>query len=134
MLTDLRTSFSGRERPCSAREERERKVGMAGVEVDCANGGAGVVADPVGFDGVRTASFDAGYDDDGNRVPSEGVAMFLRPLGAGKSGRGEVGGGKDGRGMLTAMAGCYQPDLNDPVPSTSVTTRCTQSERSCTPQ
>lgn len=78
---------------------------MVGVEVECAKKAVGEVGDVSGFDGVRTASLEDVYGDDGSRVTSEEVATFLRPLGAGKSGRAEVGGGKAGRGMLTAIAG-----------------------------
>lgn len=54
-------------------------------------------------DGVRIANFDDGKDDDGNRVASGEWVLPLRLLGAGKSGRAEVGGGKAGRGILTAI-------------------------------
>lgn len=108
MLTDLRISLggSGVPRPCSARMVSERSVGIVGVEFECASGEIGeVVGETKLFDGVRIANFDDGYDDDANRAASGELATPLRLLGAGKSGRAEVGGGKAGRGILTAIAG-----------------------------
>ena len=55
------------------------------------------------FEGILKASFDGVWDVDGDRNGSGEAGRLFRAFGPGKSGRAEVGGGRDGRGILTAI-------------------------------
>lgn len=74
---------------------------MVGVElVRCDGGDDGAWMDR---DGVRRASFDANWAVDGDRDESEEGGRLFRSVGDGKSGKADVGGGRDGLGILAAI-------------------------------
>lgn len=79
----------------------DRRVGTLGLEfVWLVAGGTGIFKVR---EGARNASFDGNWGVDGDCNESEEAGRLFLTLEVGKTGRAEVGGGKDGRGILTAI-------------------------------